>query len=270
MILTLDVGNTTLYGGIFENDSLILEFRKTSKLRGSSDEMGIFLRSVLRENGIPPEHIEDVSICSVVPDVDHTIRNVFFKYFHLTPFELQPGVKTGMQIRYENPLEVGADRIANAIAATQLYPGKNIIVVDFGTATTFCVITKSREYLGGIIVPGMQISLEALVQKTAKLHSVEIVKRNHILGRTTTGSIQSGLYYGQIGTVREITQRITDELFQKEKPFIVGTGGFHRLFAESELFDALHPDLVLQGLYYALRLNRATAKHSVKGPTNKK
>ncbi|MFH1851984.1 MAG: type III pantothenate kinase [Candidatus Neomarinimicrobiota bacterium] len=256
MILTLDVGNTSLHGGVFENDNLILQFRKPAQWRSSSDELGIFFRSVLRENGIAPEKITAVSICSVVPDADHSIRNSFLKYFDLTPFELQPGVKTGLQIRYRNPLEVGADRIANAIAATEIYHDRNLIIADFGTATIFCVINKAREYLGGIIVPGIQISLEALVRKTAKLHSVEIVNRETVVGRTTAESIQSGMFFGQIGIVREITGRVTAEAFGGEQPIVIGTGGFSSLFANEGLFDAVHPDLVLHGLYRALRLNQ--------------
>lgn len=255
MILTLDVGNTTLHGGVFENESLILQFRKPTFYRSSSDEMGVFLRSVLRENGISPESINRVAICSVVPDADHSLRNTFKKYFDLTPFELQPGVKTGLQIRYRNPLEVGADRIANAIAATHIYPNKNLIITDFGTATTFCIISKQREYLGGIIVPGLQISLEALVQKTAKLQSVEIIACENIIGRSITESIQSGLYHSQLGTVREITQQVTSKTFDGEKPIVIGTGGFSSLFNGSDIFYAIHPDLALLGLRYALDLN---------------
>lgn len=260
MILTLDVGNTTLYGGVFDGEKLILRFRKTSKINSSSDEMGLFMRSVLRENGIAPDAIENISICSVVPDADHSIRNAFIKYFNRTPFELQPGVKTGLQIRYRNPLEVGADRIATAIAATKFYPDNNIIVVDFGTATTFCVLSRKREYMGGIIVPGIQISLEALVQKAAKLHSVEIIEGGQVVGRTTAESIQSGLYYGQVGIVREITQRVTQETFRGAKPIVLGAGGFSSLFANCGLFDAILPDLVLFGLMHAQRLNIGTGK----------
>lgn len=257
MILTLDVGNTSLLGGVFENGNVILQFRKTSIVRSSSDELGVFFRGVLRENGIAPDNIEGVSICSVVPDADHSIRNAFIKYFDITPFELRPGAKTGLQIRYHNPLEVGADRIANAIAAVNLYHNQNLIITDFGTATTFCVISKAREYLGGIIAPGVQISLETLVRNTAKLHSVEIINLEKTVGRTTAESIQSGLFLGQLGAVKEVIQRVTAEAFAGVKPIVIGTGGFSSLFADEGLFDAIHTDLALHGLYLALKLNQS-------------
>ncbi len=260
MILTLDVGNTSLLGGIFENGNLILQFRKPSLVRSSSDELGVFFRAVLRENGLVPDKIEAVSICSVVPDADHSIRNAFIKYFDITPFELQPGAKTGLQICYSNPLEVGADRIANAIAAINLYPNRNLIIADFGTATTFCVISETREYLGGIIIPGIQISLETLVRNTAKLHSVEIIDLHKTVGRTTVESIQSGLFLGQLGAAKEVIQRVTVEAFAGVQPIVIGTGGFSSLFADEGPFDAIHPDLALYGLYQALQLNQSKVK----------
>ena len=168
---------------------------------------------------------------------------------------LEPGVKTGLKIKYRNPVEVGADRIANAIAGTQLYPNKNIIAIDFGTATTFDVITKDKDYLGGVILPGVRISMEALASNAAKLQSVEIKEPQEVVGRSTRESIQSGLFYGQLGTVKELTKRITEEAFGKSKPVIIGTGGFSSLFEQHGLFDAVHPDLVLLGLKFLLNMN---------------
>src|ERR1700722_16676789 len=138
MLLCLDIGNSQILGGVFEGEELRATFRRTSSVRASSDEFGMFFRGVLRENGIDPEAIEAASICSVVPDIVHSLRNCFRKYFHFDPFVLQPGVKTGLKIRYSNPLEVGADKIANAIGGVTRFPGRNLIVVDFGTATTLC------------------------------------------------------------------------------------------------------------------------------------
>ncbi|MCB0412650.1 MAG: type III pantothenate kinase, partial [Bdellovibrionales bacterium] len=154
MILCLDVGNSQIYGGVFDKDECILRFRRTSKTGASSDEFGLFLRSVLRENNVDPEKIQSISLCTVVPEVLHSLKNACRKYFQHNPFVLQAGVKTGLKIKYRNPVEVGADRIANSIAATYLYPNKNIIVIDFGTATTFCAINAEKEYLGGVIIPG--------------------------------------------------------------------------------------------------------------------
>jgi type III pantothenate kinase len=177
------------------------------------------------------------------------------KYFNKNPFFLKPGVKTGLKIKYRNPLEVGADRIANAIAAIRLYPNKNLIIVDFGTATTFCVINKNKEYLGGIILPGLKISMEALENQTAQLPIVEIKKVDYVIGKSTVESIQSGLFHGQIGIVRELKSKITKEAFSDEDPIVLGTGGFSRLFEYENLFHKIIPALVLQGLYQAYLIN---------------
>ncbi len=255
MILTLDVGNSQIYGGVYEKEQLKFRFRKTSKTGASSDEIGIFLRSVLRENSMDPTKVTHIAMCSVVPDVVYSLKNACKKYFNLTPFVLQAGVKTGLKIDYRNPLEVGADRIANSIAATHLYPKKNLVIVDLGTATTFCAISKEKNYLGGSIVAGLRLNMEALESQTAKLPSVEIVAMKEALGRSTTESLQSGLYFGHLGTMREITKRISEECFDGEKPFVIGTGGFSSLFDKEKIFDVIQPDLVLQGLMQALKMN---------------
>src|SRR3989339_561813 len=193
MILCIDVGNSQIHGGVFNGGELTVQFRKTSRQQFSSDEIGLFLKTVLRENSVDPDSISGISICSVVPDLNHSIRNGCIKYFRIEPFFLKAGVKTGLKIQYRNPLEVGADRIANAIAAMHFYPNRNLIVVDFGTATTFCAISKKKEYLGGIILPGVKISMEALESKTAQLPIVEIKKTDVVIGKSTVESIQSGL-----------------------------------------------------------------------------
>lgn len=255
MILALDVGNSQIYGGVFENDKMKLSFRKNSKTGSSSDEVGVFLRTVLKENNLDPSLIKQIAICSVVPDVIYSLKGACKKYFNINPFVLQPGIKTGLKIKYRNPLEVGADRIANSIAATQTYNDKSFIIVDLGTATTFCAISKEKEYLGGVIIAGLRLSMEALEAKTAKLPSVEIVNVSETLGRSTVESIQSGLYYGHLGQIKEITSRIKQECFPNESPFIIGTGGFAHLFEKEKVFDAIVPDLVLQGLLFSLKLN---------------
>jgi type III pantothenate kinase len=255
MILTLDVGNTQIFGGVYNNEKIQLHFRKTSKTGASSDELGLFLRSVLKENGITPEEIKEIALCTVVPDVVYTLRGACRKYFNITPFILQPGVKTGLKIKYRNPVEVGADRIANAIAATQLFQDRNFIIVDLGTATTFCAVSKEKEYLGGSIIAGLRLGMEALEAKTSKLPAVEIVSMKEVLGRSTIESLQSGLYFGHMGQIKEITKRLTEECFKNEKPFIIGTGGFAGLFEKEKLFDVIHPDLVLLGLVQAIKIN---------------
>jgi len=255
MLLCLDIGNTQIFGGVFDDDKLVFQFRKSSRLTSSSDEIGIFFRQVLRENKINPESITNIAMCSVVPDVVYSIRNGCIKYFGIDPFILQAGVKTGLRIKYLNPLEVGSDRIANAIAAIQLHPNKNIVVIDLGTATTFDVISKEKEYLGGAIVPGIRISMEALESKTAKLPAVEIAVPENVIGKTTKDSIQAGLFYGHIGTTKEIISRIAQEGFGGIKPFVIGTGGFANMFSDSGLFDIINPELVLRGLYYSIKMN---------------
>lgn len=256
MILCIDVGNTQIYGGIFDNEELTIQFRKTSRQQFSSDEIGIFLRTVLRENKVDPDQIHDISICSVVPDLNHSLRAGCLKYFNTEPFFLRPGVKTGLKIKYRNPLEVGSDRIANAMAAVNMFPNKNLIVIDFGTATTFCVISKNKEYLGGVILPGIRISMEALESRTAQLPIVEIKEMNEVVGRSTVESIQSGLYFGQIGMVKELKTKITEQAFKNEEPVVIGTGGFSRLFENAKLFNHIIPTLVLKGLYIAYNMNK--------------
>jgi type III pantothenate kinase len=259
MILALDVGNSQIFGGLIEETSsgpkILFRFRKNSKGGSSSDEYGLFLREVLRENGFDPKKIGQIAICTVVPDVMHSLKGACQKYFDRTPFVLQAGVKTGLKIRYKNPLEVGADRIANAIGATTRYPGKNVVIIDLGTATTFCAVSKDKEYLGGAILAGLRISAEALESKTAKLPSVEIIASENALGKATVESIQSGLYYGHLGAMRELVLRTAKEAFGGESPFVIGTGGFSRLFEREKIFDVEIPDLVLFGLYDSLRMN---------------
>jgi type III pantothenate kinase len=239
---------------VYDGDRLKTTFRRTSSIRASSDEFGTFFRTILRENGIDPVEVEMASICSVAPDAIHSLRNCFRKYFHFEPFFLQPGVKTGLKIRYRNPLEVGADKIANAIGALSLFPGRNLLIVDFGTATTLCAVTKDKEYLGGIITPGMHISMEALESQTARLPVVEIVRPAEVLGRSTVESIQSGLYYGALATVRTLAASVTKAHFAADPPLIIGTGGFGRLFEDERLFDEFVPELPLLGLRRAFEL----------------
>lgn len=259
MILALDVGNSQIFGGVFDNGELTVRFRKPSVAQTSSDELGLFLRAVLRENGHDPARVHQIAICSVVPDIIYSLRSCCRKYFGIDPFILQSGVKTGLKIAYRNPLEVGPDRIANAIAATHLYTGRNLIVIDFGTATTFDVVRATREYLGGIILPGLRIAMEALEKNTARLPTVEIAPPPELIGRSTVESIQSGLYYGNRAMIRELTREIREGLFRTEGVVVIGTGGFSRLFERETLFDTVQPDLILLGLARALALNSSRA-----------
>ena len=255
MILVLDVGNTQIYCGVFDNLELITQFRHASTSRSSSDEVGVFLRGALRENGVDPEAITTIAISSVVPELNYSLRSCCQKYFRLEPMIMRPGLKTGLQIAYKDPKEVGSDRIADAMGAIKLFPDRNLIVVDFGTATTVCAISKDRVFLGGNIMPGVRLAMEALESKTAKLPSVEIKPARSAIGKTTIQSIQAGLYWSNVGMVRELTSRICDEVFADEPPLVVATGGFAHLFDREALFDHVVPDLILTGLIEALKLN---------------
>ena len=255
MNLALDVGNAHIFGGVFEDEQLTVRFRKASRPPTSSDELGLFLRGVLRENGRDPAAITQIALCSVVPEMIYSLRSCCRKYFRTDPFVLQSGAKTGLRIKYRNPLEVGPDRIANAIGALHLYPGRHIIIVDFGTATTLDVVTASRDYLGGMIVPGIRIAMEALEKNTARLPTVEIVPPAELIGRSTVECIQSGLYFGNRAMVRSLTREIREQAFGNEPAVVIGTGGFSRLFEREDLFDAVLPDLILVGLDHALTLN---------------
>ena len=256
MLLCLDIGNTQIHGGVFDADTLVCQFRKSTQPLGSTDEIGIFLVAVLRENDVDPDSIDRVALCSVVPAALHPVRGASNQYFDCEPFVLQAGVRTGLKVRYRNPLEVGADRIAGAIAATQRRPGRNLIVVDCGTATTFDVVTAAGDYLGGVILPGVGVSAETLASRTAKLPRVEIARPESVLGRTTVESIQSGLFHGHSGAIRHIVDGLTREVFAGEKPCVIGTGGFARMFEDEHLFDEIVPELVLLGLRHADAINR--------------
>jgi len=255
MILCLDIGNSQIFGGIFENEIMRFSFRHETTQTCTSDQLGVFLRGVLRENNIDFTLIKYIAICSVVPNLDYSIIAACKKYFVLDPFVLQVGVKTGIKIKYPNPIEIGADFIAKAIAAVNYYPNQNVIVVDFGTATTICPISANKEYLGGVILPGMRLSMESLQSNTAKLPRVRIVKPIKVLGSSTVESIQAGLYYGQLAAVKEIIKLLSNEIFNGNQCIVIGTGGFSHLFAKENVFTQIMPNMILDGLYYALKMN---------------
>lgn len=254
MMLCMDVGNSHIYGGVMLNGEIVSRFRLTSKV-STSDEYGVFLKQVLRENQCNIDDMRHIAICSVVPQLDYSLRSACMKYFSIAPFFLQAGVKTGLNIKYRNPAEVGADRIANAIAATHRFPNTNLIIIDFGTATTFCVITAAKVYLGGAIVPGVRLSVDALGRNTAQLPLVEIIKANQVIGRATIDSIQSGVFYGAIGACHELIRRIKAEAFPGHPVHILATGGFAPLFEQQGIYDEVLPDLVLEGICLAHQMN---------------
>jgi type III pantothenate kinase len=254
MLLCLDIGNSHLLGGVFDNDELLLQFRYDTKQIGTSDEIGIFIRSVLRENDIDYKKIEKIGIASVVPSVDYTVRAACIKYITTEqPLFLRPGVKTGIIIKTHTPNEVGADLIAGAIAAKKLYPNKDILIFDLGTATTACFLNKKGEFLGGAIAPGIKLMMESLQENTAKLFGVNIVKPEEAIGKNTKAAIQSGIYYAQLGLVEQIIKQTIIEHTITDKLTVVATGGFSNMFGS--VFEYLVPELVLLGIKQMLEMN---------------
>jgi type III pantothenate kinase len=190
-----------------------------------------------------------------VPELNYTLWSCCQKYFEIEPMMLRPGLKTGLKIDYKDPKEVGSDRIADAMGAVKMFPDRNLIVIDFGTATTVCAVSKDKVFLGGNIIPGVRLAMEALEAKTAKLPSVAIKPAKKSVGKTTVESIQNGLYWSNVGMVRELVARISAEVFADDPPLTVATGGFAHLFDREKLFDHVVSDLILTGLIEALRLN---------------
>lgn len=246
MILVIDIGNTNTVIGVFVGETLSAHYRIMTRPERTVDEYGVLLLSLLRESGIAPDTIEGIAIASVVPPLTPVFADVARARFHREPLLIEPGVKTGMPILYENPHEVGADRIVNGVAAFARFGGP-AIVIDFGTATTFDVITAKGEYLGGVIAPGLGISAEALFARAARLPRVDTKRPSRVIGRTTVTSMQSGLFYGYAGLVEGIVRRIRTELGEPSR--VIATGGLAQTFAsEMPFVDAFEPELTLHGL----------------------
>lgn len=256
MILTLDVGNTHILGGIFSQKKLIARFRYATHLIGTADQLGIFLVEVLKSRNINPQDIKATALCSVVPSMDYTIEHAISQYLKTPFFPLKAGIKTGLQIKTKNPSEVGADLIAGAMGAIHHFPNQDLIVIDMGTATTLCCVTQTKEYLGVTILPGLRISMESLRSNTAKLMAVDIEKPESALGRATRECIQAGLFYGHLGALKEIISRVQEEFFKEQPALVIGTGGFSQLYANENIFNHLYPDLVLEGILQAFEMNQ--------------
>ncbi|MCQ2589253.1 MAG: type III pantothenate kinase [Treponema sp.] len=255
MILTIDVGNTSTTCGLFDGDKIVLQFRRETNIHSSSDEIGIFFRTVLKENGYDWKEITRVGVCSVVPSVNYSLSSACTKYLNQDPLFIQAGIKTGLKLKYSNPKEIGADLIAAAMGAVHLFPNKDLIIADLGTATTLELVSKDTEFLGGSILPGLKISMDALATGTAKLPMVEIKKPEGLLGASTTEAIQVGLYYGNAGAIKEICYIYQKNVFHGQKPLIIATGGFAKIFADYSLFDQIVPELVLTGVKCAIDMN---------------
>jgi type III pantothenate kinase len=254
MLLAIDIGNTYSAIGVYDKDKLIGNWNISTTKESSSDEMGMTLLSFLDSIGIKAGNISAVIICSVVPPVMHSIVNAIKKYFGKDPLIVGTGTKTGINIKYVNPREVGADKIANAVGALKLYGGP-LIIVDFGTATTFCAVNSKKDYLGGVICPGIKISAEALFNKASMLPRIEIAKPRHIIGRTTVSSMQSGFIYGFVGQTEHIVRLMKEEMGENNIK-VVATGGMSRFIApETKAIDYINPLLTLEGLKTIYNLN---------------
>ena len=245
MLLVIDVGNTNIVLGIFKDQELVDHWRVSTDRLRTTDEYGVLIRNLFYLNGVDSEEIDAIIISSVVPPVMPTLERMCQRYFGLTPLVIGPGVKTGMDIKYDNPREVGADRIVNAVAAYEKFGGP-VIIIDFGTATTFCA-DKKGTYLGGAICPGIGISTDALVQRTAKLPRIEVVQAEKVICRNTVESMQAGVFYGFVGQVDGIVTRMRRELGCKAK--VVATGGLAVIVAPAtDAIDVVEPMLTLEGL----------------------
>ena len=247
MLLVLDVGNTNTVLGVFEipageSSRLIAHWRVSTTKTQTVDEYGVLFRNLFAMNGLEVTAVKGTVISSVVPPLDSTLREVCERYFHSQPLFIEPGVKTGMPVHYDNPAEVGADRIVNSVAAFEKYGGP-CIIVDFGTATTFDVVSKKGEYLGGVITPGIGISADALFSRTARLPRVDVRKPPRVLATNTVNSVQSGLYYGYIGLIDGILERLLAEM--GDKVAVVATGGLAPLMGEGSKYIEKVDDLLI-------------------------
>lgn len=257
MLLVIDVGNTNIVFGIFKGKKLMYDWRISTEKDRTSDEYGLLFEQILKYHGLNSGEISNVIISSVVPPLMHTLPAMCNKYFNKEPIVVGPGVKTGMDIRYDNPKEVGADRIVNGVAGYEKYGGP-LIIVDFGTAITFDAISKEGDYLGGVITPGIKISSEALFLRTAKLPKVEIYKPDSVIGRNTVNSIQSGIVYGYIGLVDYIIKKMIDEMYEEGlRVNVIATGGFSTLISsESKYIENIDKLLTLDGLRIIYERNK--------------
>jgi len=261
MIFVLDVGNTNIVLGVYKGDELIRHWRIETNRGKTEDEYAMLIKSLFHDEGIAFRDIEGIIISSVVPPIMYSLEQMCQKYFRIRPIIVGPGIKTGLDIKYENPREIGADRIVNAVAGIELY-GCPLIIVDFGTATTYCYINEEKQYMGGVISPGINISTEALYTHAAKLPRIEIAKPQQVVGKNTVSAMQSGIYFGYIGQVEGIVNGIKKQFHSN--PTVVATGGLAGLIAKgTDAIDHVDSFLTLKGLHLIYQRNENIVKRSV-------
>ena len=255
MLLVIDVGNTNITLGVFKKEELLGTFRMTTKLPRTSDEYGNMLKELIERQGISSKDINAVIIASVVPDIMHSLGSAMIKYFGIKPVIVSAGIKTGIRIVTENPKQVGADRIVDAVAAYTLYGGP-VIVIDFGTATTYDIVGPDATFEGAVIAPGIRTSAQAMWGQAAMLPAIEIKKPDTILAKETVSSMQAGIVFGQIGQVEYIVERIRRESGYRDAK-VVASGGLGNIIArETEAIDVYDPQLTLKGLRIIYEKNK--------------
>ena len=261
MIFVLDVGNTNTVLGVYKNDELQHHWRIETSRNKTEDEYGMIIKSLLEHEDLSFTDFDGIIISSVVPPIMAALERMCEKYFKMKPLVVGAGIKTGLDIKYDNPKEVGADRIVNAVAAIHQYGGP-LIIVDFGTATTYCYVNEKKQYMGGAIAPGIGISTEALYSRASKLPRIEIVKPDSIVGRSTVSAMQAGILYGYVGQVEGIVRRMKAE--SPVEPKVIATGGLSALIAdESNVIDVVDPYLTLTGLKIIYQRNIDRFKNNV-------
>ncbi|WP_226683709.1 type III pantothenate kinase [Sutcliffiella horikoshii] len=247
MLFVLDVGNTNTVIGVYDGEELKHHWRVETSRNKTEDEFGMIFKSLLEHVGLSFKDFEGIIISSVVPPIMFSLERMCQKYFHLKPLIVGPGIKTGLNIKYENPREVGADRIVNAVAGIHLY-GSPLVIVDFGTATTYCYINEDKQYMGGAIAPGISISTEALYSRASKLPRIEIARPDGVIGKNTVSAMQAGILFGYVGQVEGIVNRMKRQ--SDVTPKVIATGGLASLIGnESDVIDIVDPFLTLKGLH---------------------